>query len=132
MNTASNRPTCTTNTGSNGNNARCSVDRSTIFADLKQIKESTGESEAACMALLGPNIDSTLQTQNTACSTVSGGACNDEYNPCQVLFNIVEDSTLNFGYKRWIDLNCATKTRSLMCEVIGMLQRTERFQVEFL
>ena len=72
------------------------------------------------MALLGPDIDSTLQTQVDACSTVStGGMCNNEYNPCQVLFNIVDNSQLNVGYKKFIDLNCASKTNSLMCEMIG-------------
>ena len=71
------------------------------------------------MALLGPDIDSTLQTQVDACSTVSGGMCTNEYNPCQVLFNIVDNSQLNVGYKKFIDLNCASKTNSLMCEMIG-------------
>ena len=71
------------------------------------------------MALLGPDIDTTLQTQVEACSTVSGGMCTNEYNPCQVLFNIVDNSQLNVGYKKFIDLNCASKTNSLMCEMIG-------------
>lgn len=111
---------CATTGSGTRDNARCGVPRDTIFVDLAKIKEETGESKAACMALLGPDIDSTLQTQDMACATVSGGTCSsDEYNPCQVLFNIVDDSQLNLGYKKFMDLNCASKTNSLMCEMIG-------------
>ena len=113
------RHTCST-ISIKGKNDRCRVPRNTIFADITQIFESTGKSKAACMALLGPDLDSTLQTQNTACSTVNDGTCNGEYNPCQVLFNLSENSELNLGYSKWIDVNCGSKTNSLMCEIIGI------------
>ena len=92
----------------------------TIFIALKQVKKLTGESQAACMAMLGPDLDYTAQTQNMGCATVSSsGACNSDYNPGSLMFNMVENSDLNKGYKKWIDVNCATKTNSLMCEMIG-------------
>ena len=99
-------------------NIKCG-DTSTIFVNLAKIKQLTGESKAACMALLGPNVDTTAQTQNAACSTVVGGVCTSDYNPGGLLFNTAENSNFNLGYKKWIDLNCATKTNSIMCGMIG-------------
>ena len=112
--------TCST-TSSNVRTGRCRVRRNTIFADIRQIFESTGESKPACLALLGPDIDSTLQTQNSACNVVdANGTCAQEYNPCQVMFNLVENSDQNSGFSRWVDVNCARKTLSVMCEIIGI------------
>ena len=103
------------------NNQRCkNIAKDTIFSNLEKIKELTGKSESACMALLGPNIDTTGQTQNTDCTTVTmAGECNTEYDPCQPIFNTNVNSPLNLGFTRWIDLNCASKTNSLMCTMIG-------------
>ena len=107
-----------------GQTITASGESSTIFVNLAQIKRLTGESKAACMAMIGPDLDTTVQTQNPACSTAtvtgSGLACTAEYNPGSLLFNLVENSALNLGYKKWMDLNCATKTNSLMCEMIGI------------
>ena len=109
-------------TEGNDGSRRCSVDSNeSIFINIEKVKETTGESRAACMALLGPNIDTTAQTQNTACSTVTaGGSVTDDYDPTQPMFNLCENSILNNGYKRWIDVDCGRKTKSLMCEMIGI------------
>ena len=110
--------------GVDGKNNKCgagSGSSTTIFVNLAQIKRLTGESTPACMALIGPDLDTTVQTQNPACSVVSsGGVCSSEYNPGSLLFNMVENSALNLGYRKWMDVNCATKTKSLMCEMIGI------------
>ena len=113
------KPSCTE--GDDGKR-RCTVDSNdSIFINIEQVKELTGTSKAACMALLGPNIDTTSQTQNTACSTVTGtGSVTNDYDPTQPMFNLCENSILNNGYKRWIDVDCGRKTKSLMCEMIGI------------
>ena len=111
---------CTISTGDSKCEATTSTGETTIFIPLKKIKQQTGESKAACMAMLGPDLDFTAQTQNLGCATVSSsGTCNADYNPGSLMFNMVENSLLNPGYKKWIDVNCATKTKSLMCEMIG-------------
>ena len=70
---------CVRDGGIDQGNQKCSGSpmggTTTIFANLAEIKRLTGKSKSACMALLGPDLDTTLQTQNLACATVSGGVC---------------------------------------------------------
>ena len=105
-----------------GTKKRCSIDtESTIFLNLQEVKRLTGTSKAACMALLGPNIDTTTQTQNTACGTINpDGTCSNDYDPTQPLFDLNENLALNNGYKKWIDLDCGRTTNSLMCDMKGI------------
>ena len=126
---------CTISTGDSKCEATTPSGDTTIFLPLKQIKQLTGESKAACMAMLGPDLDYTAQTQNIGCATVSSsGSCNADYNPGSLMFNMVENSLLNPGYKKWIDVNCATKTNSLMCEMIGkhlrIIYEIDRIMIE--
>ena len=123
---------CKISTGDSRCEATTPTGDTTIFLPLKKIKQLTGESKAACMAMLGPDLDFTAQTQNIGCATVSSsGTCNADYNPGSLMFNMVENSNLNLGYKKWIDVNCATKTNSLMCEMIGkhlkIIHKIDRF-----
>ena len=96
---------------------------STIFSSFDEIKEATGESDPACMIVYGPDLDFTSHTQdyNHLTVDVNTGAINtDEYDSCDLLFDI-EVTEHNFQYKKWSDINCARKTHSLMCAIIGKL-----------
>ena len=79
-----------------------------LFVSFDLVKATTFDATPACMALLGPNVNTLAIGQS-------------DYDQCSLLFDFQLDATgaETYDYAKWIDLKCNQRSRALICSTLG-------------
>ena len=99
---------------------KCKSSNNPLFVDLRTILESTEEGLPACMAMYGPQLQSSLiMAQQGNGNAVS----NFGVEECSQLFETgvtqTDPTQLDQHYLKWSDLKCNEKTRAQICTLLG-------------
>ena len=86
-----------------------------LFVSFDIVKATTFDATPACMALLGPNVNTVAISQS-------------DYDQCSLLFDFQSDETgaETYDYAKWIDLKCNQRSRALMCTTLGIVAKTNK------